>query len=443
MRRFKTGVTALLLALNFLSCEDPMELKGPESVPAEKDLGNQISFETVDREEAIGSIVSFKNRTDSKDAPRFDVDTSTIRYRELDFLDVELVEMDGYDNKTDNEVIVHQIVINGEHKLVVNQIVSKIGSKDQMSQERVLVTDLKGNPLRTWVDTDSGQTSRTNTFSDPCPPSICGINLEEVVVTAPSVPGQCYVCIQPNTFQPWMIHAQNISLFYQLRARLQYAQKFDDDIKDGGLKPCMKNVLDKLKDLKAGPGIILSRFDKDVNSLFKWKVKDGGLPANVNGRTSSVLSGGYATTTFDSKKFANATDLSVARTILHESVHAFLVIEFRNSPQAFSKSYPELIKEYNRTKKNFNDLQHEEFTRKHVGLIGGALEAFGKLKGYNVPRQYYDDLAWGGLTGTKAFKKKSPSEKNRILDVIQSEFASKDRNGNYKKPKGKKSGCKK
>ncbi len=100
-----------------------------------------------------------------------------------------------------------------------------------------------------------------------------------------------------------------------------------------------------------------------------------------------------------------------------------------------------MIKDYNKTRRSFNHLQHEEFTRKFVKYIGGALESYGMSKGYNLPRSFYNDLAWGGLEGTNAFKKLSSSERKRISNVISIEQYKKDTNGNYKTPKGKKSGC--
>ncbi len=178
-------------------------------------------------------------------------------------------------------------------------------------------------------------------ISDPCPPSICGIHLDEVVVTAPSHIAKCYVCPKPEILNGlWGV--MNIHIYHRLlemRALFAKGKSMDDKIDDNQLKPCMKAILTQLRKIRASPGSVLMRFDATSgNFKYNWRVKDGTLPANVNGQTSSVLSGGYATTTFDSSKFKSASDLSLARTLLHESVHAFLVVEFRSSPGAFAKS---------------------------------------------------------------------------------------------------------
>ncbi|MEM1003723.1 MAG: hypothetical protein AAGH46_13845, partial [Bacteroidota bacterium] len=236
----------------------------------------------------------------------------------------------------------------------------------------------------------------------------------------------------------WNLYWRIINLRDMFAARDEINERIDDN----SLKPCMKTVLNELIGLKAAPGSILMRFDSQIGQTsFDWKVVDGALAPHINAITSSVLTNGYATTVFDSKKQVNATELSVARTILHESVHAFLVIEFRTTPGAFAKKYGELMKDYNTTKRGFNQLQHEEFTRQFIKYIGGALESYGLSKGYNYSRQFYNDLAWGGLEDTDAFQNLSSSERRRISDNVQIEHNGKDRNGNSRPQKGTRSSC--
>lgn len=65
----------------------------------------------------------------------------------------------------------------------------------------------------------------------------------------------------------------------------------------------------------------------------------------------------------------------------------------------------------------------------------------GTSKGYNLPKQFYDDMAWGGLTDTNAFKKLKGRDRVRIKDVIATEHNGTDRNGNPRSQKAKKAGC--
>lgn len=98
--------------------------------------------------------------------------------------------------------------------------------------------------------------------------------------------------------------------------------------------------------------------------------------------------------------FQNSSDLSVARTILHEAVHAYLIAHFRNNYSAAYSSYPDLIHDMNQNRypQNANGLQHAEFVRNFVNDIATSLQEFGLGRGYNLPFQLYSDLAWAGLT---------------------------------------------
>jgi hypothetical protein len=52
---------------------------------------------------------------------------------------------------------------------------------------------------------------------------------------------------------------------------------------------------------------------------------------------------------------------------------------------------------------NWNDVHQEEFARSLKDDIAVILKEFGQMKGYDIPDQYYSDLAWGGLTETSIF----------------------------------------
>src|SRR5690606_16594293 len=107
---------------------------------------------------------------------------------------------------------------------------------------------------------------------------------------------------------------------------------FEYRINDANLRPCMKSILINLTNLTTGVGHIVTTFAGNTPG-YNWEVKDGSL----NGQTGSTsthynTSTGTATTTFDSQAWPDATDLSWARTILHESVHAYVVaVTYNNS----------------------------------------------------------------------------------------------------------------
>ena len=99
----------------------------------------------------------------------------------------------------------------------------------------------------------------------------------------------------------------------------------EDKIDDSELDDCLKDILEDLKGHEHGVGEIIELFGGN-NANFNWNVKSGTLSGGT-GSTSTNFSSttNSTTTTFDSNSFSSATDLSWARTILHESAHAYVV----------------------------------------------------------------------------------------------------------------------
>ena len=230
---------------------------------------------------------------------------------------------------------------------------------------------------------------------------------------------------------------------------------FEKKIDTSELKPCMASIMSSLISQTTGSvSDIIKKFSGEVPG-YNWKMKDGTLPAGKNGETSSIYdkSTGTVTTVFDSQKFSDGSDLSIARTILHESVHAYLIAFFKTDQQSFSDTYPDMVKEWG-TYQNWNDTHHSEFVKTFVSEIGTALKEYGTNKGYSLSEQFYQDLAWGGLTHsldasgnpteTSWFKSAVPdaSDRKRIMDNIQAEQYNKDSEGNYKAKQGNTSSCK-
>ncbi|WKK85390.2 hypothetical protein QYS48_26285 [Marivirga arenosa] len=244
------------------------------------------------------------------------------------------------------------------------------------------------------------------------------------------------------------------------------AHNLEKKIDDSQLEPCMQSIMTDLKNLNKGVGEIIQKFAGDLNG-YNWEVKDGDLPENQNAFTSQQYNSvtGTVTSTFDTDKFQNASDLSIARTILHEAVHAIILADSRNIPTEVGTKYPDLIRDYALQKfgGDANSIQHAEFVRNFVNEIAVALNQYGTLKGYsseeNFSPQYYKDLAWGGLTHwTKLDENGDPltddqgnvifeettwfqseyrfsSSRNRVLNIIKDE---QEGNANQK---GNNAGC--
>jgi hypothetical protein len=182
-------------------------------------------------------------------------------------------------------------------------------------------------------------------------------------------------------------------------------------------------------------------FTGDWSTGYNWTVESGTFKGPAAGNTSSsynLISG--ATTVFDSQKYPDATELSWARTMLHESIHVYLAAYFSIDRPGWMATYPQMVT-YWATKHDLNAAHHDEIARNFVKSIGEALEVYGISQGYNLSKEFYQDMAWGGLHETDLFKKLPKSDQKRILDTLAAELTGMDIDGEAKQQKGKKAGC--
>ena len=168
-------------------------------------------------------------------------------------------------------------------------------------------------------------------------------------------------------------------------------------IKDDLEHESLKQILEAVTTLKEGKiGIILNIFLNNVTN-WNWVIKEGSLPEDVTGRTQLIS--GVATTTLDYSKLKNATNLSVARTMIHEMIHAYLTLYFQYNAIDANKEYPEILTAWQASEKpDYNEIQHEEIEKNFVDEIAESLNEFGQKAGLiNINKKVYNDLAWGGL----------------------------------------------
>jgi len=196
-------------------------------------------------------------------------------------------------------------------------------------------------------------------------------------------------------------------------------------VKTLGLKTCTKNLYDTLATLTSGMNQIFTVFKGPASSGFNWNLTSGTLPASINATTTDNRSTKTATTTFDEGKYTNATDLALARTILHEAAHAYLVRYFATNPAAANKDYKALLDLWN-DNNNLEATHHEVFVTSFVQKIATSLAEYGDSKGYKFTTatektQFYENMAWGGLEGTAAFGKLSATKQASIANLIRLE----------------------
>lgn len=201
---------------------------------------------------------------------------------------------------------------------------------------------------------------------------------------------------------------------YPLAKEIQLI-KFDTSIKLINVPNCVYNIFHSLREQRSGFwGKIIYDMSGELPN-FKWQLK----AANITGQRTATTSGDdYGIyTTFNTTYLPDATNMSVARTMLHEAAHAFLIKKLPNT----NKDYPQLYEEYNQSK-NVNASQHQEMARSFVNDIAYCLKAYGQGLGIKAYDTYYTDMAWGGLQGTTYFNALPAADKERIQAIYEAEL---------------------
>jgi hypothetical protein len=213
-----------------------------------------------------------------------------------------------------------------------------------------------------------------------------------------------------------------------------------DDQITANLDPCVFNILNEIKTLQNGKfGEVMKQFI-GVNPLpvnYNWDVNSAVLPTDVAAITTTI-SGALVRTTMNEYYTEISTDLSVARTLIHEAFHAYLNAVYRN--RNIDMNYVNLINLYSTEfGNNLNTIHHHLFAEdKIISHISEALMEYGNLKGYNLTQQYCDDMAWAGLLGTYAYSALPQSQKDRIESTLLSESLNNNQNPQGISPVGTK-----
>lgn len=231
------------------------------------------------------------------------------------------------------------------------------------------------------------------------------------------------------------------------------ADAFEERITSENLNPCMQDELTDIKAISVGVGEIVHEFaideidpDPALGNL-NWVLEDGNLDTNPDGSVQFGLTYDYdvntntAYTKFDPYHFRDASRLGVAQVMFHEAVHAYLLAYFREDQGGARKSYPQLVEDYIESGDNLEHAHHMEMARNFVNDMATALEQFGWNSGVNIDFEYYQDLAWGGLTETEYFEELSTERQNRIQDRLAIELTSRNLDNEYATPKDDQAGC--
>lgn len=220
------------------------------------------------------------------------------------------------------------------------------------------------------------------------------------------------------------------------------AYRIEDRIISTQLDPCSSQILSQLKNLQQNRiAMIISRFGTP-NSIYDWELTT--TPPSVNGnvaetdRRNGSNSFDYVTK-IDPTYKNQATKISIARTILHEMLHAYMlshVDDVLAGNNADIKQFRSLWNYISTSSGGTESAQHEYMAERFRVPLRDALKEWDGAKQSN---QYYEDLAWGALFNTNTFDHfhpKGSSSRSRIMNRNAAEDTNRTTNGTT--PKGKK-----
>lgn len=226
-------------------------------------------------------------------------------------------------------------------------------------------------------------------------------------------------------------------------------QKTEEQINAEELDACTKAILDKLKNL-GGSDIaeMLSRFSPS-GAIFNINMSTGQVKnndPNIWAQTTKVNGSNTDINMVFNQDYINGkdnpsppTDLSVAATMAHEVIHAYLISLLEENKTCGASGicdFPTIYEAYVQqqiTKDKNNtlsvDAHHELIADNYVNTIASTLQEFNTSQSVYFPYQVYLDIAWGGLQGTVIFNKNYPNDPNhknykdrvRILARINAE----------------------
>ncbi|MCD8443303.1 hypothetical protein [Tenacibaculum finnmarkense] len=135
---------------------------------------------------------------------------------------------------------------------------------------------------------------------------------------------------------------------------------------------------------------------------------DNGFPKNAE-------TDGIKSITLDDDLVKEATKLSIAKTLIHESLRAYINLKVYGRRHGENISFYNLIKQYYDKYKEGNLSQHN-FMSEFVEALAYSLSISDNHK---QDIEYYKAMSWGGLESSDAYKKLK--NKIQIQKIIKNE----------------------
>lgn len=194
--------------------------------------------------------------------------------------------------------------------------------------------------------------------------------------------------------------------------------------------PCLHNVYIQLGEAPTSQNY-LNNFDGDFSVANLKLTTSTTLPNSENAETSAPEN--YLITITFNENNLDRPSLSIARTFIHELIHAEIfrkLLSVAGAPSIqftqaqliqLKESYPGLYDYYMRWKWNIpvgqspSSAQHEAMAQHYRSIIEQALREYDNN---SQTDEVYEALAWEGLKETVAWNNLSPSQKGNINQII-------------------------
>ncbi|BFP43155.1 hypothetical protein FGF1_40000 [Flavobacteriaceae bacterium GF1] len=432
------GIVVTLLLLNCSKSEvqiDDDKTNANYSVPIDS-----INITTADLDEAKSTFELLNtNQKSNKSGLNLSIDIHSLRYENLVDTEAKLIVADAKTSFDNLESEVWQLEIEDKPVNVVSHYVSANFDGEEEAYTGVLAfTDFDGGFIEayfieqgkiiyqldpsTYVP-EKTQKNLQGKNPEPCWGIACGITLPEIVLTPRYNPGWTTPTISPTQrFQQAItINPNNKYTGYAIGYTnyISYLSKSNvaARITSTGLTGTEKCIHDKLHNFSDPYNTetfivdLISQFKGeskfDVDIVSKDKVYDNGK--EVNGLTRYKIGSTTITIEINSSRARTRSVLSVARTILHEYIHAEMFAKIYSSPPSGTAGF---LNTYNMYKskiwKPSGQTQHNTMADLYVNELAKALKSFhrAQLPGeYNYMTNngtrnmddFYEALAWQGL----------------------------------------------
>ena len=247
--------------------------------------------------------------------------------------------------------------------------------------------------------------------------------------------------IEHQIEQKWSILSRENSI-WTIDVFQEFPDKTIDDVKDLVYKvivdpsfknnPCLNGVYEKLGQAPTFDNY-LKNFDKNF-SVANLKLKAStNLPDTINAQTSPPSN--YLITINFNENNLNRPSLDVARTFIHEMIHAemFRILLSLSSTNGeidvlklntmlTENNYPGLYDYYRRF--GVNNMQHEQMAAHYRGIVVNLLKEYDNT----LTNEQYQAIAWIGLKGTIAWTQLSDLDRKKTTDLYNTWYLSAKQN---------------